>query len=245
MWALVENNAITRVYMRPTEITTSDYVPATRYAETILWTVEDDLPEGVTISDVKHYAGDIKTEQVGSIYSRDVFTTYTTEQLEAIGIYEVVVDNTNFQDKEFYINTDQSFDFADGVVTASYGVATPKVLDDILFTAQDETDGLGIEGEIKQYGIRQRYINSINITAGNILQPTDWMVIREAEGGTAVPSEITTQRAAVRTKANEMCTAIENAADLDALITLLTYVNTGTMENPVMARPLGELPEVN
>ena len=63
--------------------------------------------------------------------------------------------NTNFQDKEFYINTDQSFDFADGVVTASYGVATPKVLDTVLFTAQDETDGLGIEGEIKQYGIRQ------------------------------------------------------------------------------------------
>ena len=60
----------------------------------------------------------------------------------------------------------------------------------VLFTAQDETDGFGIEGEIKQYGIRQRYINGINITAGNILQPTDWMVIREAEGGTAVPSSI-------------------------------------------------------
>jgi len=245
MWALVENNAVTRVYMRPTEITTLDYVPATYYGETILWAEGDELPEGVTVGNVKHFVGDIKTEQVGSIYSRDVFTTYTTEQLEAIGIYEVVVDNTNFQDKEFYINTDQSFDFADGVVTASYGVATPKVLDDVLYTAQDETDGFGIEGEIKQYGIRQPYIKGINITAGNILQPTDWMVIREAEGGTAVPSEITTQRAAVRTKANEMCTAIENASDLDALITLLTYVNTGTMENPVMARPLGELPEVN
>jgi len=89
------------------------------------------------------------------------------------------------------------------------------------------------------------YINNININAGNILQSTDWMVIREAEGGTAVPSSITTQRAAVRTKANEMCTALENAADLDALITLLTYVNTGTVEAPIIERPLGELPEVN
>jgi hypothetical protein len=204
MWALVENNAVTQVYMRPKDL-----------------------------------------ELESGNYPRVVFTTYTTEQLEAIGIYEVVVDNTNFQDKEFYINTDQRFDFADGVVTASYGVATPKVLDNVLFTAQDETDGLGIEGEIKKYGIRQRYINNININAGNILQSTDWMVIREAEGGTAVPSSITTQRAAVRTKANEMCTALENAADLDALITLLTYVNTGTLENPVQARPLGELPEVN
>jgi hypothetical protein len=204
MWALVENNAVTRVYTRP-----------------------------------------VNLEIESGNYPRSIFTTYTTEQLEAIGIYEVVIDNTNYQDEKFYINTNQSFDFVDGVVTASYGVATPKVLDNILYTAQDETDGLGIEGNIKQYGLRQHYINSINITAGNILQPTDWMVIREAEGGTAVPSEITTQRAAVRTKANEMCTAIENAANLDALITLLTYVNTGTMENPVTARPLGELPEVN
>ena len=47
------------------------------------------------------------------------------------------------------------------------------------------------------------------------------------------------------TKANEMCTAIQNAADLDALITLLTYVNTGTLENPVQARSLGELLEEN
>jgi len=204
MWALVENNAVTRVYTRP-----------------------------------------VNLEIESGNYPRSIFTTYTTEQLEAIGIYEVVVDNTNYQDEKFYINTNQSFDFVDGVVTASYGVATPRVLDNILYTAQDETDGLGIEGNIKQYGLRQHYINNINITAGAILQSTDWMVIREAEGGTAVPSEITTQRAAVRTKANEMCTAIENAADLDALITLLTYVNTGTMENPVMARPLGELPEVN
>jgi len=204
MWALVENNAVTQVYMRPKDL-----------------------------------------ELESGNYPRVVFTTYTTEQLEAIGIYEVVIDNTNFQDKEFYINTDQRFDFVDGVVTASYGVATPKVLDNVLFTAQDETDGLGIEGEIKKYGIRQRYINNININAGNILQSTDWMVIREAEGGTAVPSSITTQRAAVRTKANEMCTALENAADLDALITLLTYVNTGTVEAPIIERPLGELPEVN
>jgi len=204
MWALVENNVVTQVYMRPKDL-----------------------------------------ELESGNYPRSIFTTYTIEGLEAIGIYEVTVNNTNFQNKEFYINTDQRFDFADGVVTASYGVATPKVLDNVLFTAQDETDGLGIEGEIKKYGIRTRYINSINTNAGNILQPTDWMVIREVEGGTAVPSSITTQREAVRTKANEMCTAIQNAADLDALITLLTYVNTGTVEAPTNERPLGELPEVN
>ena len=49
------------------------------------------------------------------------------------------------------------------------------------------------------------------------------MVIREAEGGTAVPSAITTWRAAVRTKANAMQVQIDGAADVDALAALYVY----------------------
>ena len=183
-------------------------------------------PKGLTIGEVN--------------YPSNIFMLWTASELEAIGIYEVVIDNTNLKDKEYYINTNQSFDFADGVVTASYGVATAKPLDDVLFTAQEETDGLGTEGDVKQPGIRQGYKDTINAQAGGILQPTDWMVIRAQEGGTAVPSSITTKRAAVRTKANAMCTAITNAADIDALIALYVY-NDATP--PV--RPLGELPQVD
>ena len=71
------------------------------------------------------------------------------------------------------------------------------------------------------------------------------MVVRAAEGGTAVPSSITTKRAAVRTKANAMQVQIDNAANVDALATLYAYVNTGTEDNPVYERPLGELPLVD
>ena len=99
-------------------------------------------------------------------------------------------------------------------------------------------------GEVKAKGLKTIKKENINKEAGSILQPTDWMVIRATEGGTAVPSSITTQRAAVRTKANEMCTAIDNAADMDALVTLYTYTNTGTEEEPLYTRPLGELPQV-
>ena len=63
------------------------------------------------------------------------------------------------------------------------------------------------------------------------------MVIREAEGGTAVPSATTTWRAAVRTKANAMQVLIDGAADVDALAALYVY-NDATP--PV--RPLGEFP---
>ena len=187
-------------------------------------------PKALTISDVN--------------YPSNIFTMWSASELEAIGIYEVVIDNTNLKDSKYYTNTNQSFNFADGTVTASYGTATALPLDDVLFTAQDETDGLGTEGDVKQKGIRQGHIDAINAQAGGILQPTDWMVIRAQEGGTAVPSSITTQRAAVRTKANAMCTQITNAADVDALAALYVYSNTGTESDPVYTRPLGELPSV-
>ena len=173
-------------------------------------------------------------------YPQNIFMLWSSSELEAIGIYEVVINNTNYKDPAYYINTNQSFAFADGTVTASYGTATALPLDDVLFTAQDETDGLGTEGEVRKPGIRKNHTGSINAQAASILQLTDWMVIRAAEGGTAVPSSITTKRAAVRTKANAMCTAIDNAADIDALAALYVY-NDATP--PV--RPLGELPTVD
>jgi len=193
-------------------------------------------PKALTIGDVN--------------YPSNIFMLWSISELNAIGIYEVIEDKTNFKSKEYYYNTQQSFTFQSSVtinevdytniVVASYGTATARALDNVLFTAQDETDGLGTEGDIKEYGIRNGHINTVNANAANNLAPTDWMVVRAAEGGTAVPSSITTKRAAVRTKANAMCTQITNAANVDALAALYVY-NDATP--PV--RPIGELPEVD
>jgi hypothetical protein len=186
-------------------------------------------PKGLTIGEVN--------------YPSNIFMLWTSSELEAIGIYEIVIDNSNFKNQEYYINTNQSFDFADGVVTASYGTATAKPLDDILFTAQDETDELGVEGEVKQPGIRKGYKDIINQQAGGLLQDTDWMVIRATEGGTAVPSDITTWRAAVRTKANAMQVQIDGAADVDALAALYAYTYADPDDlTSAHTRPLGEFP---
>jgi hypothetical protein len=56
----------------------------------------------------------------------------------------------------------------------------------------------------------------------------------------SVPSNITTYRAAVRTKVNAMETSIDNCSDVDALITLLTYTE---QEDGSVTRPLGEFPK--
>ena len=165
-------------------------------------------------------------------YSRNIFSfRWSNEEREAIGLYEVVFDNTNLKDQEYYTNTNQSFAFADGVVTASYGSATAKALADV--TNEDDSITLGLKSQHK---------GKIKQQASSLLATYDWYVIRKADAGTAVPSAVTTYRAAVRTKSGQMETAIDNAADVDALAALYQYVNTGTEENPVMERPLGEFP---
>ena len=184
-------------------------------------------PKALNIGDVK--------------YPRNIFSMWTNAELAVIGIVPVTIDNTNFKNQEYYINTNQSFayDTETGVATATYGTATAKAIADTLFTAQDETDGLGTEGEVATRGLKYVHKEVINQQAAGALAPTDWMIIRAADGGTAVPSSITTKRAAVRTKANAMQVQIDGAADVDALAALYEY-NDATP--PV--RPLGELPTV-
>ena len=184
---------------------------------------------GITLGDIK--------------YPKAIFTLWTKAEREAIGIYEVVWDNTNKKEEQWYINTDVSYAFGNGKVTASYGSATAKPHADILFTAQDESDGKGTEGEVNARGLKYQKIRQIKKQAASELANTDWYIVRKADAGTAVPSAITNHRAAVRTKCAEMETAITNASNTAAIETLYTYVNTADEGDPVvMERPLGELP---
>jgi len=182
-----------------------------------------------------------KAMVIGDVqYSRNIFSSrWTNAEREAIGIYEVEFDNTNKKDEKWYINTNQSFAFAGGKITASYGSSTAKAHADTLFTAQDETDGKGTEGEVATRGLKYNLIQTVKKQAAGILQDTDWYITRKADAGTAVPSSITNHRAAVRTKAAEQETAITNAADTPALETLYTYTE---QEDGSVTRPLGELP---
>ena len=172
-------------------------------------------------------------------YPKAIFGLWSKDEREAIGIYEIEIDNTNKKDEKWYINTDITYSFGSGKVTGSYGTATAKAHADSLFTAQDEEDGLGTEGDLKSEGLKTILIRNLKSQAANELKNTDWYVIRKADAGTAIPSSITTHRAAVRTKCAEMETAITNAADTSALETLYTFTK---QEDGSVTRPLGELP---
>ena len=163
-------------------------------------------------------------------YPSDIFTKWSVEEKEAIGIYEVVFDNSNFKDEKWYINTDQSFVFANDIVTASYGSATPKPHADVTETIN--------KVEYITPGLKTNLIKDLKKNVANILAETDWYITRNTEKSTAIPSTISTHRDAVRTKQASMETAITNATDTPALETLHTYTTT----DGVQSRPLGELP---
>ena len=174
-------------------------------------------------------------------YPADIFSKWTKDEKEVIGIYEVETDSTNFKDEKWYINTNESYAFGSGKVTRSWGTATAKKHADTLWTEEDKTDDKIPEGkdvgDVAVEGLKTVLIRTLKSQAAGILQKTDWYVIRKADSGTAIPSAITTHRAAVRTKCAEMETAITNAADTPALETLYTRNENGE-------RPLGELPEL-
>ena len=186
-------------------------------------------PKAMVIGDTRH--------------SRNIFSSrWTDEEREAIGLYEIVIDDSNKRDESYYTNTNQSFDFADGVATASFGSATAKELDDR--NATDE-DGEELDPVVVIKGLKSQKKDIIKSQASGLLEPTDWYNHKALDDETfTIPVNIKTYRANIRSTSNTMETAIDNAADVDALATLYEYVNTGTEENPVMERPLGEWPEL-
>ena len=182
-------------------------------------------PKGLVIGDVR--------------YSRKIFELWSKSELEAKGIYKVEFDNTNKKDEQWYVNTNQSFAFAGGKITASYGSATAKAHADTLYTAQDESDGKGTEGDVATEGLKTVLIRDVKKSAESELSKTDWYITRKTEKNTAIPSSITTHRDAVRSKQASMETSITNASDTPALETLYAYTK---QEDGSYTRPLGELP---
>jgi len=174
-------------------------------------------------------------------YPRAIYTLWTEAERNAIGIYTIEYDNSNKKDEKWYINTNQSYAFANSKVTATYGTATAKAHADTTFTAEDEEDGKGTEGEVATRGLKYNLIQTVKSQAANELAKTDWYITRNAEKSTAIPSAITTHRDLVRSRQAAMETAITNASDTPALETLYTYTRDS---DGVHSRPLPEIPNL-
>jgi hypothetical protein len=186
--------------------------------------------KGITIDDVQ--------------YPQSIFTLWTEAERNAIGIYTVIEDNSKKKSEEFYINTNQTitYDDTDDKVTASYGNATAKLLNDENAVDENGDPLLDANGDqVVNYGLKTEYKNQFNVQAKGLLEKTDWYVIKATDVESySVPSNITTYRSQVRAKVNSMETEIDDCSTVEELITLLTYTMN---DEGVSSRPLGEFPD--
>ena len=197
-------------------------------------------------NNITQYINYPKSVVIGDvIYPAKIFELWSSTEKEAIGIYEIIVDKTNYKDPAYYINTDSSYTFKDGQVTESWGTATAKRLEDE--NAVDENGENNIDDDSNQvinYGLKTEKKRIVKAQASGLLAPTDWHVIKATEvEDYNVPENITSFRADVRAKSNQMETQIDACTNVDELKTLYEYVNAGTEENPVYERPLVEFPK--
>ena len=151
----------------------------------------------------------------GLKYAKNVWDLWSASDLNAIGCFIVVETDTNYKDPAFYTNIDPiyTYDADASTVTRTYGTATAQDLNTIK--------------------TREKAI--VKIDSHNLLQKSDWEIIKAKELDEDVDSDTTTYRASVRTKANAMETAITNASDMAAMLTLFTRDGSGN-------RPIGDLP---
>jgi len=190
-------------------------------------------------NEVKQIISNPKSLVINNVrYPAKIFQLWSKSEKEAIGIYEIVVDKTNYKDTEYYINTDSSYIFADGQVTESWGTATPKELEDR--NASDE-NGVELDPVVVIKGLKSQKKNSVKQQASGLLAPTDWYVVKATEvADYNVPENITTFRTDVRAKSNEMETQIDACTNVDELKALYEYT---TQEDGTITRPLAEFPE--
>ena len=190
-------------------------------------------------NNITQFINQPKSIVVGDVrYPAKIFELWSQSEKEAIGIYEVVTDNTNYKDPEYYINTNEQYTFADGQVTKSWGTATAKQLEDTNATDEDGNELDPVE-VIK--GLKSQKKDIVKQQASGLLSPTDWYVVKATEvEDYSVPSNITTFRSDVRAKSNEMETMIDNCTTVDELKALYEYTE---QEDGTITRPLPEFPE--
>ena len=180
---------------------------------------------------------------IGGInHPRTIFNYWSAAQLKAIGLYSYIEKNVN-PDGEYYNlgGSSTAIDDSAGTVTVTY-TNTLRLLGDTLYTEDDKSKGLIPDerdvGDVSQIGLKNKQINTIKSQAKSLLQSSDWYVTRKAEAGTAIPSDVATYRAAVRTASATMENKVKaisdttNETNMNAFIALKTdtYKEDGTID---------------
>ena len=160
-------------------------------------------PKDMVIDDVRH--------------SRRIFTAWTWNELNAIGIYTVEAGTKG--DDRFEITSSPTYTYSSSnkKVTTKYTI-TDKALDDSEAKDDDGKNILDDDGnKVINYGLKTLAKNQCKITANEFIARFNWLVERSIyDSSKAIPDEVKTYVTAIRKDCSDIETAITNASDMAA-----------------------------
>jgi len=160
-------------------------------------------PKDMVIDDVRH--------------SRRIFTSWTWDELNAIGVY--TVESGTQGDNRFEVTSNPTYTYSASSkkVTTAY-TTTDKALDDAEAKDEDGKNILDVDGnKVINYGLKTVAKNQAKTSAHGLIKSFGWLVQRVTMDSSAtIPSAVTTYCAAIRTDCAAIITAIDGASNMTA-----------------------------
>ena len=155
------------------------------------------------------------TDSNGVQHPSSIFSNWSKDELKNIGIYAVSMATP--PDNKFYKGGTPSYSFSKDKVIETIN-KTAHELADVTVTDSDNKVMKNLDGTtMMSTGLITQYKMDIDKKAYDMLQPSDWMAVRQYETGVSISDDWKTYRAGVRTKAAEMKTAVSAVTSVGAL----------------------------
>lgn len=168
-------------------------------------------PKEMVIDDVRH--------------PRALFSAWTDAERKAIGIVPVTTSGTSL-DSKYYIEKDEAFAIAsdkNSVIRTIGEKAADRKLEDEDAVDEDGNKVKDADGnQVINYGLKSVAKEKATTQANGLLKDFDWLIQRKVTADTAIPSDVVTYMAAIRTDHKAICDAIDGASDMNAFIALHT-----------------------
>ena len=169
----------------------------------------------------------------GVKHPRQIFTSWTAAEKKAIGILPVT-SGTKLDDR-YYISNNETYAIAsDGnSVVGTITKAKNKTLTDTNAVNEDGSKVLDEKGnQVVIPGLRTIAKQKADTTAHSMLSRFSWLVERKITADVAIPSEVTTFMASVRTAHKSICDAIDACNSMTKFIAIHTdeYNEDGSLK---------------
>ena len=168
-------------------------------------------------------------------YDKAELNAMSDSEKLAIKIYPVTAAAE--LDNKYYISNDPTYAVDGNKVVETITKSADRKLADEDAKDKEGNQLLHDDGsKVINYGLKTNAKNKATTDADGLLKGFDWLIQRKVTADTAIPSDVLTYMAAIRTDHKAICDAIDGASDLDAFIALHTDTFKGDGTVDVVAR---------